>query len=190
MSDVAATTTQKQPTLGLVSRLFPLWIILAMAAGLLLGKLLPSVGKALEPGIPFGLFVMIYPAMTKLELGEIRHAVAIALTAFASRLMKPGTLGCCGGDAAVTRVVLEHAGVTVGIVGLQEIFENLLAAGRGPDTEGITEAILAMVKKRNYVSPSAEVQYKAALLREYTSFWARRGDGAQATAGPGPRGSV
>jgi len=75
MSDAATTSTQEQPTLGLVSKLLPVWIMLAMAAGLLLGKFLPRVGKALEPGIPFGLFVMIYPAMTKLELGEIRHAI-------------------------------------------------------------------------------------------------------------------
>ncbi|NIV29249.1 MAG: arsenical-resistance protein [Anaerolineae bacterium] len=75
MSDATTTSAQEQPTLSLVSKLLPVWIILAMAAGLLLGKFLPRVGKALEPGIPFGLFVMIYPAMTKLELGEIRHAI-------------------------------------------------------------------------------------------------------------------
>jgi ACR3 family arsenite transporter len=75
MSNVATTSTQEQPHLGLVSKLLPVWIMLAMAAGLLLGKFLPRVGKALEPGIPFGLFVMIYPAMTKLELGEIRNAL-------------------------------------------------------------------------------------------------------------------
>jgi len=46
-----------------------------MAAGLLIGKFMPAVGKALEPGIPLGLFVMIFPAMTKLELGEIKNAL-------------------------------------------------------------------------------------------------------------------
>jgi ACR3 family arsenite transporter len=75
MSNVTAASTQEQPSLGLVGKLLPLWIILAMAAGLLVGRFLPQVGKALEPGIPLGLFVMIYPAMTKLELGEIRKAV-------------------------------------------------------------------------------------------------------------------
>jgi len=75
MSSIETASTQEQPSLSLVSKLLPVWIILAMAAGLLLGKFLPQVGKALEPGIPFGLFVMIYPAMTKLELGQIRSAV-------------------------------------------------------------------------------------------------------------------
>jgi ACR3 family arsenite transporter len=93
MSSAAATTTQRQPTLGLVSRLFPLWIILAMAIGLLVGKFWPTVGKALEPGIPFGLFVMIYPAMTKLELGEVRHAIrdwkAAAIVIFFNYFFNP-----------------------------------------------------------------------------------------------------
>ncbi len=69
------TAIQQRMELGLVSKLLPVWIILAMAAGLLLGRFLPQVGKTLEPGIPFGLFLMIYPAMTKLELGEVRKAV-------------------------------------------------------------------------------------------------------------------
>jgi len=77
MSDVAVaiTPTQEKASLGTVGKLLPVWIVLAMAAGLLLGKYLPEVGKALEPGIPFGLFVMIYPAMTKLELGEVSSAL-------------------------------------------------------------------------------------------------------------------
>lgn len=75
MSSAAVASTQQQPRLGLVSKLLPVWIILAMAVGLLLGKYLPQVGKALEPGIPLGLFVMIYPAMTKLELGQVGKAV-------------------------------------------------------------------------------------------------------------------
>ncbi len=75
MTNVAKVSTQNQPKLGLVSQLLPLWIILAMIIGLLLGKFLPQVGKALQPGIPLGLFVMIYPAMTKLKLGEVKNAV-------------------------------------------------------------------------------------------------------------------
>lgn len=75
MSNVATASVQEQAGLSLVGKLLPVWIILAMAAGLLLGKFLPQVGKALEPGIPLGLFVMIYPAMTKLDFGDVRSAV-------------------------------------------------------------------------------------------------------------------
>ncbi|MCJ7625015.1 MAG: arsenic resistance protein [Anaerolineaceae bacterium] len=75
MSNTAIPSNQEEPRLSLVGKLLPVWIILAMAVGLLLGKYLPIVGKALEPGIPLGLFIMIFPAMTKLELGQIRGAV-------------------------------------------------------------------------------------------------------------------
>jgi arsenite transporter len=77
MSHAAAESgiAQQQAGLSLVSKLLPLWILLAMAAGLLLGKFWPQLGKALQPGIPLGLFVMIYPAMTKLELGQVRSAI-------------------------------------------------------------------------------------------------------------------
>jgi ACR3 family arsenite transporter len=73
--EITATREQERVGLSLVSKLLPVWIILAMALGLLLGKYWPQLGKALEPGIPLGLFVMIYPAMTKLELGQVRSAI-------------------------------------------------------------------------------------------------------------------
>ncbi|MGQ9681407.1 MAG: arsenic resistance protein [Anaerolineae bacterium] len=61
--------------LSLVNRLLPLWIILAMAVGLLAGQFYPQAGHTLEAAIPVGLFVMIYPAMTKLDLREVGKAV-------------------------------------------------------------------------------------------------------------------
>ena len=42
MTEVGFTTTQQPPKLGLVSKLLPLWIILAMAIGLLLDRLSPG----------------------------------------------------------------------------------------------------------------------------------------------------
>ena len=75
MSNSATPSNQDDPRLSLVGKLLPVWIMLAMAVGLLLGKNLPQVGKALESGIPLGLFIMIFPAMTKLEIGQIRSAV-------------------------------------------------------------------------------------------------------------------
>jgi len=75
MNEQVILPIKKQPQLSLVSKLLPVWIILAMGIGLLLGRFFLQLGKILEPGIPFGLFIMIFPAMTKLELGEIRNAV-------------------------------------------------------------------------------------------------------------------
>lgn len=75
MTTTEVTTTPQREGLSLVSKLLPLWIALAMAAGLLLGQFAPQIGKAVEPLIPLGLFLMIYPAMTKLELGEVRKSL-------------------------------------------------------------------------------------------------------------------
>jgi len=92
--------------------------------------------------------------------------------------MRMGTGRCCASDDAVTRVVLDESGMAVGIMGLQEIFESVLAAGHSPNAEGTAEELLTVVKARNYVSRSVEGQYRAALLREYASLWARRKSGA------------
>lgn len=50
-------------------------MVLAIVLGLLLGKYLPGFSEHLEIGIPIGLFLMIYPAMTKIELGELKAAL-------------------------------------------------------------------------------------------------------------------
>jgi len=61
--------------LGWIEKLLALWVVLCIIIGLLLGKYLPEFGEHLEIGIPIGLFLMIYPAMTKIELGELRKAL-------------------------------------------------------------------------------------------------------------------
>ncbi len=47
--------------LGLLDSLLPLLVLLCMVSGLVLGKLAPKLGHLLEPLIPLGLFLMIYP---------------------------------------------------------------------------------------------------------------------------------
>ena len=85
------------------------------------------------------------------------------------------TAGCCdGADAEVTQVAIDDRGFTVGIVGLKQIFEQLHAMGRKPE-DGVRDELLATVKTHNYVPPSAEERYKAALLREYAAFCACKG---------------
>lgn len=84
------------------------------------------------------------------------------------------TAGCCSGrDAEVTQVAIDDRGFTVGIVGLKQIFMQLYAMGRKPE-DGVRDELLAIVKTRNYVPPSAEERYKAALLREYATFCASK----------------
>lgn len=61
--------------MGIVEKLLPLWIALSMGMGLLLGRLAPGVGKELETAIPVGLFLMIYPAMAKLHMEDVKEAL-------------------------------------------------------------------------------------------------------------------
>jgi hypothetical protein len=84
------------------------------------------------------------------------------------------TAGCCGGgDAELTQVAIDDRGFTVGIVGLKQVFGQLYIMGRKPEAK-VRDELLAMVKTRNYVPPSAEERYKAALLREYAAFYASK----------------
>ncbi|MFA7302880.1 MAG: bile acid:sodium symporter, partial [Methanoregula sp.] len=61
--------------LGWVEKLLALWIFLCIVIGLALGKYFPAFSQNLAIGIPIGLFLMIYPAMTKIELGELKDAL-------------------------------------------------------------------------------------------------------------------
>ena len=66
--------TEGSAKLGWIEKLLALWIGICIVVGLAMGKYLPDFSKHLELGIPIGLFLMIYPAMTKIELGELREA--------------------------------------------------------------------------------------------------------------------
>jgi len=65
----------KAKGLGWIEKLLAVWIVLCIVIGLSLGKHLPELTAKLEVGIPIGLFLMIYPAMTKIELRELREAL-------------------------------------------------------------------------------------------------------------------
>ena len=73
--DTAHVTVQ----LSVVNRLLPLWIGLAMALGLLLGRVIPGLGDALDAVkigqtsllIALGLLLMMYPVLAKVRYDEI-----------------------------------------------------------------------------------------------------------------------
>jgi arsenite transporter len=78
----AAASAVEAAVLGKLSRLdrfLPVWIGLAMAAGLLLGRLIPGVADLLEAAkidtvslpIALGLLVMMYPPLAKVRYGEL-----------------------------------------------------------------------------------------------------------------------
>ncbi len=65
--------------LSWLDRLLPLWIFVAMAAGILLGRLFPGLGAALDTvkvgsvslPIALGLLWMMYPVLAKVRYGQL-----------------------------------------------------------------------------------------------------------------------
>lgn len=61
----------------------------------------------------------------------------------------------------------------IGLVGLNQIFEQLYILGRAPDAS-VEEELVKMVATRNYVPSKAEAEYATGLLREYRKFCAQK----------------
>ncbi|HET8558882.1 MAG TPA: ACR3 family arsenite efflux transporter [Marmoricola sp.] len=76
-----AATNHVVRKLSTLDRFLPVWIILAMAVGLLLGRLIPSLDDwlaAVQVGdvslpIAIGLLVMMYPVLAKVRYDELGH---------------------------------------------------------------------------------------------------------------------
>jgi arsenate reductase len=74
-----ADDSQIAARLSVVDRLLPVWIAAAMAAGLLLGRLIPGLGSALGAvaihgtslPIAIGLLAMMYPVLAKVRYTEV-----------------------------------------------------------------------------------------------------------------------
>ncbi len=62
---------------------------------------------------------------------------------------------------------------TIGLIALNQIFEQLRALGRPPDAS-VQDELLKMVAAKNYVPACAEDEYRAALLREYNKYCAQK----------------
>ncbi len=70
--------------LSTLDRFLPVWLIAAMATGLLLGRLVPGIGQALDSvkiadvslPIAVGLLVMMYPVLAKVRYNETGHVLA------------------------------------------------------------------------------------------------------------------
>ncbi|KAD3455994.1 ACR3 family arsenite efflux transporter [Arthrobacter yangruifuii] len=77
-------TGQVTARLSTLDRFLPVWILAAMAAGLLLGRLVPGIGPALDSvkvsnvslPIAVGLLVMMYPVLAKVRYNETSRVIA------------------------------------------------------------------------------------------------------------------
>lgn len=83
-SRAASDTAPVLDRLSTLDRWLPVWILAAMAAGLLLGRFVPGLAQALnavEVGsislpIAIGLLVMMYPVLAKVRYGDTGHVLA------------------------------------------------------------------------------------------------------------------
>lgn len=86
--------------MGWIEKLLALWVALCIVIGLSLGKYQPELSKHLEIGIPVGLFLMIYPAMTKIEIEELKEAIRskrqVGIIAFFNYAVNPFLLYALG----------------------------------------------------------------------------------------------
>jgi NAD-dependent dihydropyrimidine dehydrogenase PreA subunit len=64
-------------------------------------------------------------------------------------------------------------GSPVGMRQLDETFDELAAAGRNPGDSELAQELLERVGRQNYIPPSAQSVYAAALTREYAAHLAR-----------------
>ena len=82
--DAPADTGSISRQLSTLDRLLPLWIGLAMVAGVLLGRLVPALDDALSAvtvgdvslPIAIGLLAMMYPVLAKVRYDELGHVTA------------------------------------------------------------------------------------------------------------------
>lgn len=95
---------KERPRLAFFERYLSLWVALCMAAGVMLGKLLPSIVQGLR-GLEFGagsqinvpiaalIWLMITPMMMKVDFSSIRNVgrkpAGLAITLFINWLVKP-----------------------------------------------------------------------------------------------------
>lgn len=87
MTDVSTSVSAPDPVatrLSILDRYLPVWIGVAMAGGLLLGRLIPGLGSALSTvevqgislPIAIGLLVMMYPVLAKVRYDRLDEVTA------------------------------------------------------------------------------------------------------------------
>ena len=75
------TEKLETPRLSTLDRFLPVWIVIAMVAGLLLGRGVPGLQEALDAVkvdntsvlIALGLFAMMYPVLARVKYEEMGH---------------------------------------------------------------------------------------------------------------------
>ena len=90
--------------------------------------------------------------------------------------LPPGSGACCLPNVnGITYIKIGPQGDSIGLRGLDTIFQQLFAMGRRP--EDVSEAeLVGMARKLNWIvyKASIEAEYAVALHRAYSAFYASR----------------
>ena len=86
------------------------------------------------------------------------------------RLGRQAQCGCRQNDEIVQILLGDEI---IGLVALDQIFEQLYKLGRAPD-ELVKDELLKMVAARNYIPRQAETEYATGLLSEYRKYCERK----------------
>ena len=109
MIEAKACVTKKAKGLGFFERYLTAWVILCIAAGIVLGRMAPGIARRLDGlsvsidgapvvSVPIALclFFMMYPIMVKIDFGEVlkagKNLRPVGLTLFVNWAVKPFTM--------------------------------------------------------------------------------------------------
>jgi ACR3 family arsenite transporter len=100
-NEAAIMSNEKKQSIGFFEKYLTLWVLLCMAAGILIGKFLPGIPDSLEKiqyagqNIPIAvlIWIMIYPMMMKIDFQSIKNVknnpLGLAISTGNSWLIKP-----------------------------------------------------------------------------------------------------
>ena len=75
--------------------------------------------------------------------------------------------------------MMHIGGAPAGLLGLEELFDELYTAGLHPDHTDFTQQLIKGVRKHNFIPKPALADYQAVLTREYQKYHRER-DGGKA----------
>jgi hypothetical protein len=70
-------------------------------------------------------------------------------------------------------------GTKIRVIGLNEILAEIYSEGKQPNKDTAEEIIDRLEKHNNYIPPSARLEYRSILLKEYRDYVADRKDKAR-----------
>lgn len=92
--------------------------------------------------------------------------------------------GCCSGPP-LKIVYIRIKGSSVGMTGLEEIFEQVYRDGR-PDDDALERELVEQARVYNYIAPGSESDYGWALRRAYQAYVRSKKKGASQIAARAP----